>query len=173
MKKLFRFLLIFLFIAPILFVGFGLLKSSFQYTNAVTINASKEEVWSVLTDPNQAQDWIETLDKKEILEGELNAIGSKSKLYFSSAQGDKPVTIVEEITAFEPNRRFTFDMSTEIFTGSTDISLKTKAGKTELTAVHTVSGKAVYWRSLLFLMKGNLAKQNQLSYDKLKLLLEK
>jgi len=172
MKNLFRALLIFLFFAPILFVGFGIFVSSFDYSNEVLINASKEEVWEKLTDPEQANQWIETLTRMEILEGEPNAIGTKSKLYFSNAQGEDPVTLVEEITAFEPHNRFAFKMDTDIFDGSTEITLKTVAGKTQLTATNTVHGKAVYWRSLLYLMKGNLRQQAQLSYDNLKELLK-
>ncbi len=173
MKKILALLLIIIFSSAIAFVALGIFITEVEYENNLEINAPIDAVWDLLTDHSRSTEWMDQLEKFELLEGEHQRVGTKMLLEFESAQDQKPIRAIETITEIEKPQRFAFDMDTDLFTGNTEITLESKGNKTDLTAINKVSGKSVYWRSLLFLIKGHLQSQSQISYDNLKHILEK
>lgn len=154
----------------VLFLGVGLLSSSFEYENRITIERTPEQVWTVFTDQERMGDWLDGFVRIENLSGNPMEVGSRWKLVFD--MDGEVVELIEEMTVIEPNRRFAFNLETDPFSGTTDVRLTPSGEHTELVATSTVIGRNIFMRAFMRIMKGYFEKQAQKSYDKLKVLAE-
>ena len=78
----------------------------------------------------------------------------------------------ETLTVFKENEELSFDMITDMFTGSVKVEF---AGNNPCTVTATTSntGNNIFYKSLFHLSKSMFVEQSQLNYDLLKDLIEK
>ena len=166
LKYLFYFLIAFIFI----FCLIGLIYPEFDYKNEVVINKPVEQVWKVFTDGEKMDQWLIGLKSVEIVKGQPDEIGSQFKLKF--VEDGHEMEVIETVTAFEANKRFAFDLDSDVFKGKTDIRMEPMGDKTKLTAVNSVDGHNLVYDAMFFFMKGSFKDNGQKSYDLLKKLAE-
>lgn len=164
--KVLKILLGIVVIGIVALLGVGLATPEFEYENEVVIDKPVATVWAVFTDESRMKDWLHGLVKVENLAGKPLEVGSKWRLEFD--EDGKKVVIDEVVTAVEPNRRYAFDVSNELFTGPTDITFSEVDGRTKITATSRVVGANVLVRSFLRMAKPMMIEQSQKSYDALK-----
>lgn len=160
-------------VAGILVVGFfgiGLAFPTLTVDYTFTIDKPVDHTWKVFTDVARMPEWMDDLQEVQNLAGNHLEVGSRWKLVF--LQKGETIEVIEEVTACKPPELYAFDMETEPFTGATEIRLRAEGAKTEFTATSTFSGRNLVWRSILGVMKGTMADQMQVSYEKLKSVVE-
>ena len=179
MKKALKYISIGVVIILLACLSIGLLHPSIEYTNSVEIDATVEEVFDVFTDENLASEWLIGYKGYEILEGAPNVPGSEFLMKFEHATIDEnnDTTVMafeftETLTVFKENVEFSFDMITDMFTGSVKVEF---AGSNPCTVTATTSntGNNIFYKSLFHLSESMFVEQSQLNYDLLKDLIEK
>jgi uncharacterized protein YndB with AHSA1/START domain len=147
-------------------LGVGLATPEFEYENEVVIDKPVATVWAVFTDESRMKDWLFGLVKVENLAGKPLEVGSRWRLEFE-VDGEE-VIVDETVTAVEPNRRYAFDATTDVFTGPTEITFTELDGRTKVSARSRVVGGNVFLRAFLRMAKSMMVEQSQKSYDALK-----
>ncbi|MAO45588.1 MAG: hypothetical protein CL823_00390 [Crocinitomicaceae bacterium] len=84
----------------------------------------------------------------------------------------QPFEFIETLTVFKENEEFSFDMVTDMYTGSVKVEF---AGSNPCTVTATTSntGSNIFYKSLFYLSESIFVEQSQLNYDLLKDLIEK
>ena len=155
----------------VVFLAVGLVTPEFSYESKVTVNAPAEFAFEVFMDGSKMKEWISSLESIENISGAEREIGSKWKLTFDE-NGEK-IEILETATAYEPNKRYAFDVETEPFLGNIDIRFTAlDSMTTEIKAVSFMSGKNILWKSVLALSKSTIEERSQEQYETLKNVIE-
>ncbi len=75
--------------------------------NEITVNASPERVWSILTDLELLEKYDPTVKKSTLISTEKTGIGSKRKVLMLDGKN----WFDEKVTVFEPNKALTYELT--------------------------------------------------------------
>ena len=170
MIKLIKWLSILVILLFAVFLAVGFITPEFSYESNITVNTPVEKAFNVFMDETKMQEWMPSFLTIENIGGKAREIGSKWKLTFNE-NGDT-LEVFEEVTAYEPNERFAFNLGTHPFIGHVDIHFVSVDSTTEIKAITTVNGKNIAWKSLLALWKSAMKRRAQEQYDNLKRVIE-
>jgi hypothetical protein len=106
------------------------------YTTAITINASQEAVWKVLSDVTRWHEWTPTVTKVELLDQPELKIGNRYKVYQPKLQPE-----VWTVTTLVPPSSFVWEAGMPSMHMVAEHMLKPiNANQTELTLTFTFLG---------------------------------
>lgn len=75
--------------------------------NEITVNASVDKIWAILANPELLDKYDPTVKKSTLLPGERNGLGAKRKVLMLDGKN----WFDENITAFEPNKALTYQLT--------------------------------------------------------------
>ncbi len=78
-----------------------------KITNEITINASTEKIWNILTEPALLDKYDPTVKKSTLISIEKTGIGAKRKVEMLDGKN----WFDEKITEFEPNKTLTYQLT--------------------------------------------------------------
>jgi uncharacterized protein YndB with AHSA1/START domain len=152
------------------FFALGFIKPEIQVTSSTVINRSPEVVWKVFTDRPRTKLWLTGLERMETISGAHLAVGSRHRLTFR--EGNRWIQMDEVVTAVEPGKLYAFKSSMDMMKGSTVVRLTPKDGGAELTFESIYGGRSMFWRSVMAVMQGTIARRQAEDMAKLKALVE-
>ena len=97
-------------------------------------------------------------------------VGSKWELVFE--EGGEEIVVIEEMTGFERNKLFAFNLSGDVLDSKVKITFEEVDGQTKITATTVATGNNFILRSLFPLMKSTFQEREMEAYTKLKELIE-
>lgn len=149
----------------------GLISPKATYENTVIINEPVEEVWEVFTDYGKLDQWLFGMKRIERIQGEPLTQGSRFNLIFD-IDGEQ-FEITEEVMRVEPYELFAFNMKSNPLNSQVAIHFTSSdSGKTQVNAVTTAEGNGFFWKPIISFSGSMMQQQSQLSYEKLKELVE-
>lgn len=149
----------------------GVVKPTTSYQNTVTINRPAEVVWQVFTDAEKMDRWLAGMQSIDTLEGEPMAEGSRYRLIFNM-EGEE-IAITEEVTEVREPELFAFTLESQPLTSQVEIKFTALDSSTTRVDAHTLSeGNGLFWKPIITLSGSVMQQQSQVSYDKLKALVE-
>lgn len=168
--KVLKYLLIALAIVVLIFFAIGILMPEVTYSNEVTINKPVPETFEVFIDESTMSYWVPGFKRIDLIEGEPNARGSKYRLIVEDDGED--FELIETITGFERNEFFSMTIDNEVLTNEVRVTFLPLNDQTKIVALNNVKGKGAFMKSALALMKSHFIEQGDVSYQKLKNLVE-
>jgi carbon monoxide dehydrogenase subunit G len=107
-----------------------------KYSTSITINASQEAIWKILSDVAHWNEWAPTVTKVEVLDGPELKIDNHYKVYQPKLQ-----PAVWSVTVLTPPSSFTWESRTSGMTMIGEHTLKsTGANQNELTLTFSFQG---------------------------------
>jgi uncharacterized protein YndB with AHSA1/START domain len=152
------------------FFALGFIKPEIQVASSTAIGRSPEVVWKVFTDRPRTKQWLTGLESMETISGAHLAVGSHHRLTFR--EGNRWIEMDEVVTAVEPGKLYAFNSSMDVMKGSTYVRLAPKDGGTELAFESIYGGRSMFWRSILVVMQGTIARREAEDLAKLKALVQ-
>ena len=142
-------------------------------SHSIEIDAPPERVFYWLDDAERGMKWVPNIVENEDLEVTENKIGSTFRQVY--LERGRRMDMQGVITGYEPNRRFTLEISGESFDLHVDYRLEGLEGRTRLTQDSAVRFKGFFriiGPLLVPLVKKSSKKQLEESFAKLKKLAE-
>lgn len=165
-------LLTLILLLSIAFLLIGVFVPRFSYISEVDVDAPVDQAFAIFSNPSWMSEWMEGFKSIENLSGAPNEVGSRWKLVVEQ-EGER-MELIEEVTAYKANELFAFTLDAEPLTSEVEIRfIPLDSTTTKITAVTSVRGKNILWRSLLPMFKSRMREQSQESYDKLKTVIER
>ena len=163
------------FILPLLiiligFFSIGLIKPTVQYESKILVDCPVDKAFMVFLDISKMGEWLTGFKKIELVKGMPTLPGSI--LHLTMDMNGKEVTVTEEVTDFKWNELFSFTIHHDLMSVESKNSFIPMEMKTEITSTYTVTGKNLFWRSIIVFIKGKMEKQSQDDFDKLKTVIE-
>ena len=174
MKKIKKFLkpvLIVILVLAVLFFCLGLFIPSITYESKVTVSKPVETSFGVFTNAFKLSDWITGLKGIAWISGNQNEVGSKWK--FIVRQNGRDLELIQTLKAFKQNELFFTNADNELFNDDVEVKFISKGTSTEIIATSRLTGKNIFWKSVLAVGQLHLASNDQKMYDKLKEVIEK
>lgn len=141
------------------------------YETNIVIPQSIEKVYTLISDPERACDWITGLKTIELQRGNHNEVGSITKYVFH--ERGKDVVFMEELLSIEHNSHFSFRLDSEHVVMENETRLKAiGADRTKVMMSNGVKGKGFFMKLLMPLMKKSMINRQQKDLANLKGLLE-
>jgi len=109
-------------------------------------------VYEVFTNPDNTAKWLKGFLRFEVIDGEPMTVGSKFRVILNN--NGEIVTIIETMTAIENNKRFAFELESDVHLGHTDITFTAFDSETTLVrSTNEVEAKTALMRSIFVIMK--------------------
>jgi carbon monoxide dehydrogenase subunit G len=130
-----------------------------SFTYSIHIDRRPEQVWNFMMDFNQAPRWRNLVRHIDVVTPGPLRLGSELKVTFDSM--GKTRTVISEVWAFEPARRFGVRNTEQNVTGLFDYILAPDAGGTTVQFSCDVKPRGWMWLLLPLLLKGNRRRYSQ------------
>ncbi len=170
MKLALKYILIGIAVVILSFIAMGLLHPQIEYESRVEIKAPIEKTFYLFNDTSLMKNWMPGFQSITNVGGNVNTVGSKWKLVLK--QNEEVFVMTETVTAFDPNKRFAFDLDNDVMTGTTDVLFTGDSIKTVIVARSTAKGKNFFMRSVFSFSKPYFKQQQDEIYVKLKSMVE-
>lgn len=175
MKMFLQIVFALLFIVGLFFL-LGYMVTEQKNINEVKVKAPMEVCWSIYRDESRLSEWMEGVSSIELTEGRAGEVGSKQRMIMSSPEGASITSSASELTrtitkVSEP-KAFSYDYTNAMMDGNSHISFSQRDSMTTIKSVDVFSGKKLWLRSTLFLMKKSINDKTQIQFDKLKDIIE-
>jgi len=139
--------------------------------NKITINKSLKDTWAFYNDEQNVLKWVEGLKSFKVLEGEPGKVGSTSTMTVEAPNG-KEMQFVEKVLVLEPEKRFSNHMDGPGMSFTIDARFTGDDSSTTIVSTTDYQPKGFFMKMMMPLMKGQMRKQSQKNFDKLKSLVE-
>ena len=156
------FLILILMVA---FVTIGFVRPSISVETATVVHRSPFVAFDVLVDAERLPDWMDGFVSMEAVVDRDEQVGNTSILRMVS--GTDTLSMRQEIVRFDPAQRFTLQFESDMVDGEIDVQLTAIPEGTELLTVTRFEGNSWLWRSLFFMMRGEMRRTQQEDYDRL------
>lgn len=146
------------------FALIGVIQPSVEY--GVTVNTSRDQMitWDVMVANDLMSEWIEGYKSIDLMEGELNTVGSKYEVIVEH-EGEV-FKMVETLTAVEPGMHLAMTIENEMLTTQLNITFESGPdGGTKVITHNIAQGKSWFYRSLFPLIKADFQRQEQKHYN--------
>jgi len=168
--KVIKFTVIFLVVVSASFLSVGFISPSVTYETIVLVDKPVAHCFSVFNNPFNMNKWMPGFKSINVLSGLPNEVGSKWELVFE--EGGEEIVVVEEMTGFERNKLFAFNLSGDVLKSKVKITFEEVDGKTKITATTIATANNFVLRSLFPLMKSTFEARELEAYTNLKKLIE-
>ena len=168
--KYLKYLVVFFVVASASFLAIGLFSPTISYESTVLVNKPVAHSFAVFNNPFNMKKWMPGFKSVKMVSGIPNTIGSKNQLIFE--EDGKEIIIVEEVTEYEQNKVYAFDLTSDFVNSKIKITFQDVGGKTRITATTEATGNNVIFRSMFVLMKSHLQDRDQEAYTNLKDVIE-
>ncbi len=152
------------------FFGFGLVVPSYQYQVDIVIDQPKETSFSYFRHYDFMGEWVEGFEDVNVLEGDGYSEGSVNELYF--IEDGKEKVAIETIVLHEDPDRVEIQIAYDRYVDDVEVVFKERNNHTRITAIHTISGTNVFWKTIYFFKKGKMIAKSFLELETLKRLIE-
>ncbi len=169
MKKIIWIILALLILVA-LFFSIGLIKPSIQYKSKITVDRPVDKAFMVFIDASKMDHWLTGFKKIELVSGMPNFPGSYFNLILE--MNGKEITLKEEVLDFRWNELFSVRIHHDLMSIENVNQFTPMEMKTEITGTYRVTGKNIFWRSVLVFARGKLKKRAQNDFDSLQKVIE-
>jgi uncharacterized protein YndB with AHSA1/START domain len=135
------------------------------------VNAPLAKTWDYTMNPANLPKWIDGLSKIEHQSGEFNAVGSKTAFIYN--EGKEDMTMIETITAYEPEKQFAFkgEVTDMMSVVSNSSFTALDSNKSNITIKTTITAESFGMRLFMYNQEG-MRKRSKEQYAKLAKLIE-
>ncbi len=173
--KILKYLLYLIIGLVLIFFAIGLIKSSVSYGHTLTVNKPIEEAWAITQDESKFGQWLEGFKSIELISGERNAVGSKTKVIVNPGEGQDDFEMIQTLVSIKEFDHVEMHFDSEPMNFEQIISFKENDGMTTVKTDSKVLGKGIMSRAMFAIMEilgGAFTKQETLNMENLKKLIE-
>lgn len=153
-------------------VAIGIFKTDYQSKASIEINAPKQQVFAVYNNPLLYKQWMTNYQGLEQLEGQMNEVGNKHRLSFTTGSGEI-TTLDQTLLEFKPNELIRYDYENQWLEGTSKATFTdTGNGTTQIDLHLDYTGRGIVQNSLLFLLSSTIDQGHQHNLEQLKKLIE-
>lgn len=172
MKFFLQILLIILLIVGLFFL-LGFIVAEQRTLSQIEVKAPRALCWDVFQDEDLMSEWMDGVERIDLIQGTKGSIGSKQKITMKSSSGsDKLSQLVRTITKNSSPSSYSYEYTNAILDGTTEVSFNISDSTTIIRNEDVFTAKELWMRSTLFLMKSSINKRTQNQFDKLKTIIE-
>jgi uncharacterized protein YndB with AHSA1/START domain len=168
--KVLKYILLIIIALVAIFFLVGLISPTVSYQSEISVDATANQAWSAMTDESTMSQWLNGYQRTELLEGDENAVGSKSNIYFM--EDGNEMVITETITDIQPNKRMAMDFAMAFMSMKYDMTFTETNGKTTITTNTSATGNGAFAKSMTAMMKSAMKEQEDENLQKLKKVVE-
>ena len=168
--KYLKYIIIFLVLIAVIFIGKGLLTPEVSYQSEIVVNKPVKEAWAIMSDESRISEWLPGIKKMELVSGTENTVGAVSKIYFE--ENGEEMIMEETITAITPNKHMAMTFTMDFMDMDYEMHLTEENGKTRILSKSKTTGNGFMARSILSFMKGAMKKQEDSNLNNLKTVIE-
>ena len=169
MKKI-LWIILALVVFVVLFFSIGLIKPNIKYESKISVDRPVDRAFFVFIDGSKMGEWFTGFKRIELVSGMPNFPGSVFNLMLE--MNGREVTLREEVLDFRWNELFSVRVQHDFMTIENVNEFSAEGMKTEIKATYRVTGKNIFWRSVLVLGRGRMKKRAQSDFDSLKRVIE-
>ena len=144
-----------------------------KISHAIEIDASPEEVFSWIKDPEKAKEWMTSVSETEMLSGSPNTVGSTFQEVVRDQNGETEMHGV--VTGYKESEMISFHLSGQYNTVDVEFRVEKVSERTRV-----IQNADISWRSFMKIMsifigkriKKEITAQSQREFEKLKSLCE-
>ena len=144
------------------YISIGLFNPTFTYSNKIEVKSTIEHAWSVFTDKNLMKEWMLDLKKVETITGNEQEVGSEFEFTFE--QNGEIMVVSEVIKEIREGEYYSFDLSADVLTASTEITFSQDGGNVMIESVTEVRPKGLILKPFFFLMRSTFKEQSDQQY---------
>jgi uncharacterized protein YndB with AHSA1/START domain len=170
MKTALKFIAIGFAVVLLSFLAMGLLHPELKYESMVEINATPEKTYAVFCDTSLMYKWLPGFVSFTNSNNQGRGVGSVWVLTFH--ENNKTFEVTETITALDENKRYSFVLNNEMFSGTNDLYFTGDSLKTTLRAASTMRGNTFLLRCMFAFSKPYFKQSQDETYSKLKSVVE-
>jgi hypothetical protein len=170
-KKFIRYALIVLLVITVVFFSLGFFKPQLTLQNTVEVKSSLNHSFAVFENVNKMKDWMPGFKSIELTGGLPFMPGSTYKLVMDD--NGKRIEMKETLTALRTNEIFSFTLENDVVYSEVVVHFSGDDKRTTITADTKISGKNMFWRSMLVFAKGSIADKQQKMYEAMKAVIER
>jgi len=159
-----------LLILVALFFSIGLIKPSIQYESKITVDRPVDRAFMVFIDGSKMDQWLTGFKRIELVSGMPNFPGSIFNLILE--MNGKEVTLKEEVVDFRWNELFSVRIHHDLMSIENVNQFTPMEMKTEITGTYRVTGKNIFWRSMLVFARGRMEKRARNDFNSLQRVIE-
>lgn len=158
-------------VISVVFFATGLFIIETQYSTEITINKDLDEVFKVLTNPEETKNWIPEIKEKSIAKQTTGVTGSVYNVVVVNQ--DQEIKMTEQVRAYVPNEKLTLYYEAENMLKTNDY-LFSKEGDATRVLLNATCKSDSYIMSCLFpYFKGTFKAQDAQYLQNLKNYLER
>jgi uncharacterized membrane protein len=147
----------------VIFFSIGVINPVFEYGNAISINSPKENVWAIYSE--KKKEWVEGFDSQKLISG---SPFTKDAEYETKIVSGEEMIMHEKITSVEPNTSIVWSLDNDVLTSTYSYAFNGDSTQTGVTTNYQITGKNAFMKSVLYLSKSYLKKQDAKMLTRLK-----
>lgn len=153
-------------------VAIGIFKTDYQSKASIEIEAPQHQVFAVYNNPLLYTHWMTNYQGLEQLEGQMNEIGNKHRLKFTTGSGEI-TTLDQTLAEFKANELISYNYENQWLEGTSKATFTdTGNGTTKIDLHLDYSGRGIVQNALLFLLSSTIDQGHQHNLEQLKALIE-
>lgn len=153
-------------------VAIGIFKTDYQSKASIEINAPQSQVFAVYNNPLLYQHWMTNYQSLEQLEGQINEVGNKHRLNFTTGSGEIS-SLEQTLLAYKADELVRYSYQNQWLEGTSTAKFEqTDAGSTKINLTLNYTGKGIVQNALLFLLGSTIDEGHQHNLEQLKKLIE-
>jgi len=164
--KFLKYLIIVVAVFSASFICVGFINPTITYETTVLVNKPVSHSFAVFNNPFNRKKWMPGFKSITTMSGLPNQVGSTYELIFE--EGGEEIILTEEVTEFERNKLFAFNMSNEVFNSKIKITFEEEDGKTRITSTSVVTGSNMMFRSMFPFMKSVMEEKDKEMFTSLR-----
>lgn len=169
--KIFKIISSFIAVLALVFLATGMIVKETNYITEIEINKPVSEVFSAFTNQDLLKEWIPEIQSMETILETPGKVGSKYKMIIVN-EGEK-VEMLEEVLAYELNKKMTFSFDTGDMLKTDAYSFSEKGNVTLISKVSVCKSDSYIMNCIFPYIKGMLKNIDQGYLDKFKTVVEK
>lgn len=136
----------------------------------IQLDCPVEHAWATFTNVELMTQWVLGFESLRLLEGEPESVGSVFELVFR--EGKRKIVMIETVTGFEPNELFSFEATTRGVSNHAETHFTRAGNGTMIRSRNTFVASSFFFRMMMPLMRGSIAKRIRADFARLKALAE-
>jgi len=136
----------------------------------VPLDCPVEHAWATFSNIELMPEWVQGFDSIRLLEGEAETVGSIYELVFR--EGKRKIVMIETVTGFVPNEMFSFEATTSGMSNRAETHFMADGDGSIIRSRNTFFATSWFFRLMMPLMKGAIAKRIAADFGRLKALAE-
>lgn len=136
----------------------------------IQLDCPVEHAWATFCNVELMTQWVQGFDSLKLVEGEPETVGSVYELTF--LEDKRKIVMIETVTAFEPNQLFSFEATTSGMRNRAETHFSAQGKGCLIRSTNTFFASGFFFRLMMPLMRGSIAKRIRADFGRLKVLAE-